>query len=39
MVTDLETTAEGLGLLAYPALDAESAASGVGTQARAPRSP
>ena len=35
IVTDLETTAEGLGLLAYPALDAESAASGVGTQAQA----
>ena len=34
MVTDLETTAEGLGLQAYPALDAESASSGVGTQAR-----
>jgi signal transduction histidine kinase/CheY-like chemotaxis protein len=35
VVTDLETTAEGLGLLAYPALDAESAPSGVGTQAQA----
>ena len=34
MVTDLETTAEGLGLQAYPALDAESASSGVSTQAR-----
>jgi signal transduction histidine kinase/DNA-binding response OmpR family regulator len=37
MVTDLETTADGIGLLAYPALDAgnaENAASGVGTQAR-----
>ena len=35
IVTDLETTAEGLSLLAYPALDAESAASDVGTQAQA----
>ncbi len=35
IVTDLDTTAEGLGLLAYPALDTESAASGVGTQAQA----
>jgi signal transduction histidine kinase/CheY-like chemotaxis protein len=35
IVTDLETTAEGLGLLAYPALDAESAPSGVGSQAQA----
>jgi signal transduction histidine kinase/CheY-like chemotaxis protein len=37
MVTDLETTAAGIGLLAYPALDAETAdgaAGGVGTQAR-----
>jgi signal transduction histidine kinase/DNA-binding response OmpR family regulator len=34
IVTDLETTAEGVGLLAYPALDVESAASGVGTQAQ-----
>jgi signal transduction histidine kinase/DNA-binding response OmpR family regulator len=37
MVTDLETTADGIGLLAYPALDAETAdgaAGGVGTQAR-----
>ncbi|HEY8233648.1 MAG: response regulator [Vicinamibacterales bacterium] len=37
MVTDLATTADGIGLLAYPALDAESAdgaAGGVGTQAR-----
>jgi signal transduction histidine kinase/CheY-like chemotaxis protein len=34
MVTDLETTAESLGLQAYPALDVESASSGVGTQAR-----
>jgi signal transduction histidine kinase/CheY-like chemotaxis protein len=35
IVTDLDTTAEGLGLLAYPALDVESASSGVGAQARA----
>jgi signal transduction histidine kinase/CheY-like chemotaxis protein len=34
IVTDLETTAEGLGLLAYPALDVEIAASGVGAQAQ-----
>ena len=34
MVTDLGTTAESLALQAYPALDAESASSGVGTQAR-----
>jgi signal transduction histidine kinase/CheY-like chemotaxis protein len=34
MVTGLDTTAEGLGLLAAPALDAESAASGVATRAR-----
>ncbi len=34
MVTDLKTTAESLGLQAYPALDAQSASSGVGTQAR-----
>jgi len=37
MVTDLATTADGVGLLAYPALDAETAdgvAGGVGTQAR-----
>ena len=37
MVTDLETTADGIGLLAYPALDAETAegaGGGVGTQAR-----
>jgi signal transduction histidine kinase/CheY-like chemotaxis protein len=34
MVTDLETTAEGLGLQAYPALDVGSASSGVGAQAR-----
>jgi signal transduction histidine kinase/CheY-like chemotaxis protein len=35
LVTDLARTADGLGLNAYPALDAESAASGVGTQAQA----
>jgi signal transduction histidine kinase/DNA-binding response OmpR family regulator len=35
IVTDLDRTAEGLGLNAYPALDVESAASGVGTQAQA----
>ena len=37
MVTDLATTADGVGLLAYPALDAETAdgaRGGVGTQAR-----
>ena len=37
MVTDLATTADGVGLLAYPALDAETADGahgGVGTQAR-----
>jgi signal transduction histidine kinase/CheY-like chemotaxis protein len=34
-VVDLARTAEGLGLNAYPALDVESAASGVGTQAQA----
>ena len=34
MVTDLRTTADGLGLLAGPALDAESAAAGVATQAQ-----
>ena len=38
MVTDLATTADGVGLLASPALDAETAdgaGGGVGTQARA----
>ncbi len=35
IVTDLDRNAEGLGLNAYPALDVESAASGVGTQAQA----
>ncbi|HSD65104.1 MAG TPA: histidine kinase dimerization/phospho-acceptor domain-containing protein, partial [Vicinamibacteria bacterium] len=35
IVADLDRTAEGLGLNAYPALDVESAASGVGTQAQA----
>ena len=35
MVTSLRTTAEGLGLLAGPGLDAEGAAPGVATQARA----
>jgi signal transduction histidine kinase/CheY-like chemotaxis protein len=35
VVVDLARTADGLGLNAYPALDAESAASGVGTQAQA----
>ncbi len=37
MVTDLTTTADGVALLAYPALDAETAdaaGGGVGTQAR-----
>ena len=37
MVTDLATTADGVGLLAYPALDAETsgaAGAGVGSQAR-----
>ncbi len=37
MVTNLATIADGIGLLAYPALDAETAdgaAGGVGTQAR-----
>jgi signal transduction histidine kinase/DNA-binding response OmpR family regulator len=37
MVTDLSTTADGIGWLAYPALDVESAdgaRGGVGTQAR-----
>jgi signal transduction histidine kinase/DNA-binding response OmpR family regulator len=34
MVANLETTAEGLGLLAYPALDLQRAPSGVATQAR-----
>ena len=35
VVTDLDRTAEVLGLSTYPALDAESAPSGVGTQAEA----
>ena len=35
VVTDLDRTAEVLGLSTYPALDAESASSGVGTQAEA----
>jgi len=38
MVTDLSTTADGVGLLAYPALDAETAdgaGGGVGAQAQA----
>jgi len=34
MVRDLETTAQGLGLLAYPALAADTTASGVAEQAR-----
>jgi signal transduction histidine kinase/CheY-like chemotaxis protein len=34
MVAGLKTTAEGLGLLAYPALDLQQAPSGVATQAR-----
>jgi signal transduction histidine kinase/DNA-binding response OmpR family regulator len=34
MVTGLETTAEGLGLLAYPALDVETETTGLATQAR-----
>ena len=35
MVTDLHTTAEGLGLLAGPALDADGAVPGVATRTRA----
>jgi signal transduction histidine kinase/DNA-binding response OmpR family regulator len=34
MVTDLATTADGVALLASPALDADSADAGVGSQAR-----
>ena len=34
MVTDLTTTADGVGLLAYPALAADTADAGVGSQAR-----